>query len=211
VRCNGRQDRDGRDNRRTESAIGQSSVWTGRRESARGETLTRGTVGHRQKGGGAPLGVMASAINVADAILKIAKAKGKSLTPLQLMKLVYIAHGWSLAIRGEDLFSDRIEAWKFGPVIPTLYHATKAYGKEPIPLSRIDDAPSGLDEDTMAFLEDVFEKYGNMTGYALSQLTHKPGTPWAQVYEDGIFNIEIPDSIIETHYKKLLDERRIPA
>jgi uncharacterized phage-associated protein len=152
--------------------------------------------------------MMAHVIDVADAILKIAKEHGKALTPLQLMKLVYIAHGWSLAIRGVDLFPDTIEAWKYGPVIPTLYQATKSYGRSPIPLDRVGDEPVNLDAATVAFLKDVFNKYGNMSGYSLSQLTHKPGTPWAQVYEDGVFNIDIPDDIIEAHYKSLLNERR---
>jgi uncharacterized phage-associated protein len=62
---------------------------------------------------------------VADAILKIAKEQGKPLTPLKLMKLVYIAHGWHMAIENQDLFNNRIEAWKYGPVIPDLYQVTR--------------------------------------------------------------------------------------
>lgn len=77
---------------------------------------------------------MYDVLTVADAILKIAKSKGVSLTPMQLMKLVYIAHGWSLGLRGIDLFRNRIEAWQYGPVMPDLYHATKQFGRNPIPL-----------------------------------------------------------------------------
>lgn len=148
-----------------------------------------------------------SAIIIADAILKIAKEKGVELTPLQLMKLVYIAHGWSLAIRKIDLFPDRIEAWKYGPVIPDLYHATKHYGRSPIPHEMVGDEVSPVDQETMAFLRDVFEKYGRLSGFALSGLTHKSGTPWAQVYEQDAFNIEIPDPLIRAHYASMLGER----
>ncbi|NIX76780.1 Panacea domain-containing protein [Microvirga terricola] len=150
---------------------------------------------------------MYSAIIIADEILKIAKAKGASLTPLQLMKLVYIAHGWSLALLRRDLFGDRIEAWKFGPVIPDLYQATKHFGRNVIPPELIANTPSGVDTDTKVFLEDVFQKYGHLSGYALSSLTHKSGTPWDQVYREGIMGIEIPDNLIRTHYEKLLHER----
>jgi uncharacterized phage-associated protein len=150
---------------------------------------------------------MYSVITIADEILKIAKAHGRQLTPLQLMKLAYIAQGWALALRDEKLFSNRVEAWKYGPVIPDLYHATKSYGRAPIPLDRISETPSSVDDGARKFLEDVFQKYGKMSGYSLSQLTHKLGTPWQQVYRDGVFGIEIPDSLIKNHYSDLLNAR----
>jgi uncharacterized phage-associated protein len=145
---------------------------------------------------------------VADEMLRIAKRRGMALTPLQLMKLVYIAHGWYLAIKGSDLFNNRIEAWKYGPVIPDLYQATKQYGREPIPLSLIGNGESGVSAETRRFLEDVFEKYGHRSGFQLSQLTHKPGTPWATVYQEGVMGIEIPDDLIRAHYQELLNDRR---
>ena len=152
---------------------------------------------------------MYSALIVADEILKIAKGKGMKLTPLQLMKLTYIAHGWSLAILKKDLFQDRIEAWKFGPVIPDLYHATKHFGRNEIPFDQIGEADSTsvLPEDR-TFLEDVTSKYGSLSGFALSNLTHKSGTPWDQKYRDGEFGIEIPDSLIKDHYMGKLNERQ---
>lgn len=149
---------------------------------------------------------MYNVITIADAILKIAKEAGRSLTPMQLMKLVYIAHGWSLGLGRGDLFQDRIEAWKYGPVIPDLYHATKVWGRAGIPFDRI-VGKIEVDKDTEKFLREVFGKYGNMNGITLSNLTHKSDTPWDQVYREGVFNIEIPDSVIEAHYKKLLHER----
>lgn len=154
---------------------------------------------------------MYSVIAVADAILKIAKRQGKVLTPLQLMKLAYIAHGWSLGLGRGDLFGERIEAWKYGPVVPDLYHATKHFGRNPIPHSVIDAQPMPVDWATSQFLDDIVKKYGGMSGTALSALTHKSGTPWDQVYKDGVFGIEIPDSLIQAHYQQLLHDRRRPA
>lgn len=152
---------------------------------------------------------MSSAISVADEILKIAKRKGMQLTPLQLMKLVYISHGWAFPILGKDLFSNRIEAWKFGPVIPDLYHATKHYGRNTIPHSDISDNPStGFDSTILSFLEDVLDKYGHLDGFSLSNLTHQTGTPWDQVFDESKYNVEIPDSLIKQHYQAKFDEFR---
>lgn len=153
---------------------------------------------------------MYSVIVVADAILKIAKRLGKQLTPLQLMKLTYIAHGWSLGLGRGDLFGDRIEAWKYGPVIPDLYHATKHFGRSPIPFDKIEgEVPVSRDDE--AFLTDILEKYGHLTGTSLSALTHKSGTPWDCVYQDNVFGIEIPDHLISAHYQKLWDDRQRTA
>lgn len=151
---------------------------------------------------------MYDVLSVADAILRIAKAKGKQLTPMQLVKLTYIAHGWSLALRDVDLFKNRIEAWKYGPVIPDLYQATKQYGRNPMPLELIggdDDFPVGVEDKK--FLEEIFEAYGHLDGIKLSYLTHQAGTPWTKVYAPSL-NAEISDALIAEHYKGLLSERR---
>ncbi len=121
---------------------------------------------------------MYDVLTVADAILKIAKSKGVSLTPMQLMKLVYIAHGWSLGLRGIDLFRNRIEAWQYGPVMPDLYHATKQFGRNPIPLHMVGEGPPPVSMEDVDFLTDVFDKYGHLSGPQLSYLTHQSGTPW---------------------------------
>ena len=54
------------------------------------------------------------------------------LTPIHILKLVYIAHGWSLAIGEHPLIRNEIEAWEYGPVIRSLYDAVKRYGRDPI-------------------------------------------------------------------------------
>ena len=148
---------------------------------------------------------MYDVLTVADTILKIAKSRDRKLTPMQLMKLVYIAHGWSLGMRNIDLFQNRIEAWQYGPVIPDLYHATKQFGRRPIPFEMVGDAAtvsvSPADND---FLVDVFEKYGHLSGPQLSYLTHQSGTPWERVYQAGSRGIEIPDLLIQEHYKDML-------
>lgn len=153
---------------------------------------------------------MYNVINIADTILKIAKKSGKQLTPLQLMKLVYIAHGFYLAMKSGDLFNEKIEAWKYGPVIPELYHATKHFGRDVIPFDKIDDGEPSVSESDYIFLEDVFNKYGHLDGIALSSLTHKAGTPWSQVY-NGYFGTEIPDSLIKSHYERLVHDRHSAA
>ena len=152
---------------------------------------------------------MYSVLTIADEILKHAKRLERTLTPMQLNKIAYISQGASLAMLQRPMFSDRIEAWKYGPVIPTLYQATKKYGRAEIPANLIDkDSPDALDNDTQALLKEVVEKYSHLTGIQLSSSTHRPGTPWYQVYEPDVMGKEIPTHIIREHYLKELDEYR---
>jgi len=151
------------------------------------------------------------AIIIADEILKIAKEAGKRLTPLQLMKLTYIAQGWSLGLGRGHLFRNKIEAWKYGPVIPDLYQATKIYGCKEIPLNLINENVSSVDDATDKFLRNVYGQYSRYTGVQLSSFTHVAGTPWYQVYRNGVPNIEISDDLIKRHYQELNNERRSAA
>jgi len=58
--------------------------------------------------------------------------EGVSITPMKVLKLVYIAHGWHLGIRKEPLITEQTEAWKYGPVVESVYIAFKKYGKNDI-------------------------------------------------------------------------------
>jgi uncharacterized phage-associated protein len=65
---------------------------------------------------------------VANEFLRLARDRGHELTNMQLQKLVYIAHGYTLAILHEPLVRQDIEAWRYGPVIKDLYQVLRQYG-----------------------------------------------------------------------------------
>ncbi len=74
-------------------------------------------------------------LSVANYLIDLAEQSGKHLQPLKLMKLVYIAYGFGLAVLDRSIIDprfDKVEAWRFGPVIPSVYHSFKQYGKNDI-------------------------------------------------------------------------------
>jgi uncharacterized phage-associated protein len=73
-----------------------------------------------------------SPIAVANAFLKVADDHNRPLANMQLQKLVYFAHGWHLALKGEALIDTPLLAWNFGPVIPPLYNSLKKFGAGPV-------------------------------------------------------------------------------
>ena len=144
-------------------------------------------------------------IDVADEVLRLSKSEGRALTPMKLMKLTYISFGWFIANYNRRLFPERIEAWRYGPVMPHLYHTTKEWGRNVIPFDKIDAEQKSIDGDGSKFLELVLNAYGHLSGIQLSQLTHQEGSPWHQVYRPDEFGIEIPERIIYEYYKGRLD------
>ena len=66
---------------------------------------------------------------VADHILWLrSQRKLKPTTPMGIVKLVYLAHGWQLGWDGEPLINEPVEAWTYGPVILACTTAIKPLG-----------------------------------------------------------------------------------
>ena len=38
-----------------------------------------------------------------------------TLTPLQVQKLTYLCHGWTLGLYSQPLSRQQVEAWRWGP------------------------------------------------------------------------------------------------
>lgn len=142
-----------------------------------------------------------TASRVADYFLHLAARDRKTLSPMQILKLVYIAHGWMLGLYSRPLVNQEIEAWQYGPVIPSLYHRFKKYGSNPI--DECGDKPAGFDADEQKTLEQVWSGYGNRSGVSLSSLTHESGTPWDITVKRYGMGSVISNDLIEDHYRRL--------
>lgn len=126
-----------------------------------------------------------------------------AVTPMQLIKLVYVAHGYMLGRHGKPLLDEEVQAWRYGPVVPSVYHAVKEYRSSPVdcirraPMHRFDP----LEEATM---REVARIYRHATGVQLSSATHRPETPWSITWNLLGQNGPISNDLIEEFYRKLL-------
>ena len=139
-----------------------------------------------------------SASAIANALLDIGRENcAQDLTPMKLQKLVYFAQGWHSAVANQDLINEPIEAWQYGPVVPSIYDKAKKYGNSPItgylgsyvptPQGQMVLVPDRLSnqelETIKPFLDWIWEQYGHYSGIALSNITHLPGTPWSETMQ----------------------------
>lgn len=156
-----------------------------------------------------------SPLAIANEFLEMAEDRGIPLTPMHLQKLVYIAHGWNLAIHDEPLTRGALQAWDWGPVYPDLYDATKKYGGGAVPGRIHENNWAALDhikgkvvrarmsDDEKELLAAVFDNYGDLEAWQLSALTHNEGTPWSNAYQPGRKNAPIDDKDIKKHFYDL--------
>jgi len=164
---------------------------------------------------------MQPTLAVANYLIGKAHAEGRSITPMQLIKLVYIAHGWTLGLYGKPLIGEEVQAWKYGPVVPSVYQDFGHYRGKPIERQKVFFTNSGqpvvptvLDPLARGLLDKVWEKYRSFDGVQLSSMTHQPGTPWHKTWEEKgakffqYGGIAIPQTEITSYYKTLSERKR---
>lgn len=156
------------------------------------------------------------ALTIANAFIDISKKKPSEtpLTPMKLLKLVYFAHGWHLGVKGTPLINGPVEAWQYGPVIPDIYHAAKQFGNSAIadklkyPFGAPPDLASQGDNEVNSLVEWIWGEYGQLSGVALSNDTHLPGTPWSTLVErfGNVRSVprgtDIPEELIREHFNE---------
>lgn len=137
-----------------------------------------------------------SASNIANYFLWKAKQDGvENMTPMKLIKLVYFAYAWNLAIFDKRLFAEKVETWKHGPVVPSIYHEFKRFGNSAIDEYAIKlDLQTGdisypiidnNDQNVLRVVGTVWAKYKQKSGRELSDITHQEGSGWNKVYVFG--------------------------
>lgn len=152
----------------------------------------------------------------AKAIANFFLQKSKRISHLKLQKLVYISHGWYLAIFDTPLIDDEYaEAWQYGPVFPSLYVEFKNFGARNINrmATELTSEPNlreyiptvnPSDNNKIDLLNKIWKDYGDFTGVQLSGMTHQEGIPWSNTRktEPGINNLHIKNDLIKEHYRE---------
>ena len=115
-----------------------------------------------------------------------------SLSNLKLQKLLYYCQGGHYRWDQEQLIEDaQFQAWRYGPVIPTIYRKFSKYGQNDIPTNTGEYFLENNEKETIAA---VWSQLKTMHAYTLVNSSHEE-TPWRNVYVEGqnndIDNIEI--------------------
>ncbi|HTK20959.1 MAG TPA: type II toxin-antitoxin system antitoxin SocA domain-containing protein [Mucilaginibacter sp.] len=155
---------------------------------------------------------MYSSQQIANFFIKKSHSTGIELTPMKLLKLAYIAHGWHLGLFGEPLLNEVVYAWKYGPVINSIYHDFKRY--HDCQISELYSNPfnnsTPLPDDAIApFLDKIWNIYKQYNGVQLSTMTHQPNTPWDITWNQNggkdKSSVIIPNDLIKDYYQTKIE------
>lgn len=147
----------------------------------------------------------AKSLSVAQYILDRCKElDDPAVTPMQLIKLVYVAHGYMLGKYGRPLLDEPVQAWQYGPVVPSVYRAVKDYHSAPVECVAGATQGESFSEKEREVMDNVARTYGKYTGIVLSSATHRPGTPWQRTWELAGKNAPISNDLIENFYAQML-------
>jgi len=135
------------------------------------------------------------------------KLNGGGIEQMKLQKLVYIAHGWNLAINKAPLVEGRIEAWDGGPVMRSIWDHLRDFGYNAVGrlLGRTRSEPfvANLSKSEKDVIDHVWRKYNRYSGLQLSEMTHRPGTPWTNAYFGRGRNHLLSDTDIQNHFTEM--------
>jgi uncharacterized phage-associated protein len=149
-----------------------------------------------------------SARTIAKWFIAWAEAEEEELSNLKLQKLLYYAQGHHLARFGHRLFTEHIQAWSHGPVVPDVYHEYKSFGSGPVQLPESDTFQwDEVDPQTTQFLSEVWNTYGGYSAGRLRNMTHGE-QPWKQSWRgDDERGIVIGPSLLEDYFRQLVPAR----
>ena len=144
-------------------------------------------------------------VAIANYLVEKAAMERRYLDIYQLVKLVYAAHGWCLGITGRPLISTPVEAWKYGPVVPEVYEAFQLHGNTIRGRAKDENGrlyKADMDDVQARVVNKVYDTYKELDPLRLAYLTHREGTPWAEI---GDYYVIIPNDKIHTYYRNLVE------
>lgn len=125
---------------------------------------------------------MYRALDVSKYIITKCTNEDKPISNMQLQKILYFIQLDYLKRFDKPIFSDEIEAWQFGPVVPNVYYYFSGFGSMTIPLAFSD---YNISPDDKININKIVEVKRELFPWDMVKDTHKEGGPWDLIYKNG--------------------------
>lgn len=121
--------------------------------------------------------------DVAEYVITYSEEKDYGISNLKLQKILYLIQAYSLIQTKKPCFSEDIEAWDFGPVIPEVYRKYKQFGSTDIQVRcrNLEEIQKGFEKEDRKRIEAVIDKFADFSAADLTILTQNQ-TPWNEAF-----------------------------
>ena len=131
----------------------------------------------------------------------------REITNLFLQKILYYIKAIGKLLVKHPIITDECEAWRFGPVFPTIYEKYKSFGKQEIALDLPDDYTKKLlTKEEKQVTDFVLNTFGIYNVWFLKDLTHAE-EPWISarngIAEGEASNNLIDDNLIDNYFEEV--------
>lgn len=141
---------------------------------------------------------ISTAANVAKYIIYKSLQRKEPVSNLKLQKLLYFIQGSCLVINDEQAFDDDIVAWRYGPVVKSVYYTYSVYGANDI-ITTFEEEIT-LPQHLKEVVDFVLDNLLPVSAITLVNETHLDGSPWKEVNINEKLSISSIKSYFKKHY-----------
>lgn len=144
---------------------------------------------------------MRDAINISNYVINKCINDGHPISNLKLQKILYYIQGEFLANSNKPAFSESIQAWKHGPVVPEVYYEFNKYIASNINEKQPFNKELLFAPQEIRTINKVIDEKSKYSAWELVENTHLED-PWIKNYKNGLNN-NIPIEDIKKYFKKI--------
>lgn len=141
---------------------------------------------------------MYKASTVAAYVVWFYNQHNKTINNIKLHKILYFLQAEFLVGKGTPCFSDEIEAWETGPVVPDVYREYKKFGNSAIPV--MFTGPFNITVEDEIMIVNILKTSFKFSTFDLMCLSQNQ-TPWIRAYNRPGNNRTIYNNSIVEFFK----------
>lgn len=127
--------------------------------------------------------------------------EGFPISNLQLQKILYFCQLESYRRINKPLFNDDFEAWRYGPVIPSVYRIFSIFSG--LEIKRRVKETEDLPLSARSLIEDIAGSLHSLRPWELVKKTHDAGSPWDITFQRcGMGSVISKDLIADAAHKR---------
>lgn len=134
-----------------------------------------------------------TALDISQYVLKKCQDDNHPISNLQLQKILFFIQKDFIINHGEPLFDDDFEAWRFGPVIPSVYNRYCIFGAATIICTEV---ATTLSNQVKSIIDPIIKYRSSQDPWEMVRESHNAGGAWDSVYLDGKGNKKVIDKSI---------------